>query len=170
MNRDQNLALSRNVGLGSLGAFVMPALARVRSGGGKRLTWEDRERFATLIELLESAWRGAQPLSELTAVREEARLAAAAKYETDELPSVDQDIRNSDLLKALRPELKTREDVSAYVRALTPIVQELADEGTVQHLEREQEAARLDELQKLVGELAHVNDDVLDHRRELMNA
>jgi hypothetical protein len=170
VNRDQSLSLSKNVGLGSLGAFLTRALMRMRRGDYERLEWEDRERFGTVLDLLESAWRGAQPLSELTAVREHARLAAEAKHEADELPSVDQDIRNSELFMALRPQLKEKDDVSAYVQRLKPVVQALAEHGSLQELGPEREAAELDELGQLIGELAHVNDDVLDQRRELLSA
>jgi uncharacterized protein YihD (DUF1040 family) len=170
VNRDQSLSLSKNVGLGSLGAFVTRALLRVRRGDCVRLDWEDRERFGSVLDLLESAWRGAQPLSELTAVREQARLAAAAKHEGDELPSMDQDIRNSELFLMLRPELKQKDDVSAYVKRLEPVVQALAEHGSVQELDLENEMSELDELAGLLGELAHVNDDVLDQRRALLSA
>lgn len=169
MNRDQSLSLSKNVGLGSLGAFITPALGRMRRGDFDRLDWEDRERFATLLELLQSAWRGAQPLSALTAVRESARFAAAAKHEVEELPSVDQDIRNSELFMVLKTELRGKDAVSSYVKRLEPVVEALAKHGSLEELDEEQHA-ELDELASFIGALAHVNDDVLDQRRELLSA
>lgn len=165
MNRDKSLSLSQNVGLGSLGAFLTRALTRSQD----RLDWEDRQRFEILLHLVQSAWRGAQPLSQLREVRQQARMAARASAEPQELPTVDQDARNSQLFLNLGLGLENKTDVSHFVKGIEPSIEQLATSGALEELRRSSNP-HIDELQKLVRALAHINDDVLDRRHELTTA
>jgi hypothetical protein len=158
--------LRSNLGLGSLGAYSVYTLDLV-SNNGDQLTFKDRKRLRPLREFLDSAWRGAQPVGKVGASRLEARPdadAPRALAERAELPLLDEDLHNSELVKQLA-DLKSDAQVRKYAKAMRGVVANLINSGTVSSEDKEE----LPRLRKFANAMAHINDDLPERRRELLH-
>ncbi len=162
----------------TLGNVVGQVIAHLdaASVGAAPLDRSDRRRLLMFTNVLASARRGGEPLDQLITAREQARRYALDQSEAheivsfaDDLPSVDEDRTNYDLMAKvlLEPdrgeldedeERKDEERIVEFLGEAERAVRNLARMGSVSALSEAERALVTNQLPSLLERMAHVND------------
>lgn len=133
----------------------------------------DRRRLLIFTNVLASARRGGEPLDQLITAREQARRHALDRSDdpdeaigvADELPSVDEDRTNYDLMAKvlLEPDQKRHAEkeksLVEFLGEAESAVRNLARMGRVDDLKAAERAIVTEQLPGLLERMSHINDD-----------